>query len=169
MGTLWSAVHLSTLKCYLPVWGFIIDQKLCFLMPYFWSFYVIFEHCIIPLSISYPLLPAHHLIPGDISQMHFSITMISIHPLSHMHKSLCTVSFGWVPHTYHPPTLYSLLVTTFKIRDISWILASCCSPGIRGRFLSLLSHFILFLYYTLLIQIKRHDQCFRTGYSWQHL
>lgn len=52
---------LSTLRYYLSAWGFIIDQKFCFLMQYFLSFYVIFEHYIISLGIRYLLLPAHHL------------------------------------------------------------------------------------------------------------
>lgn len=139
---MWLVVHLSTLKCYLPVWGFVIDQKFCFLMQYFWSFYVIFEHCIISPGISYLLLPAQHLIPGDIFQIDFSIIMISIHPLSHM----CMTPMSQVGvHSPHCPCLSHHLENQRHFMKAGFLL---CIRNQR-KILSLSSHFILFLHNTV--------------------
>lgn len=145
---MWLAVHSSTLKYYLTVWGFVIDQKFCFLMQYFWSFYVIFKHCIISLGISYLLLPAQHLIPRNIFSKDFF-------PLQWF-QSILLVMCAW-PYVSSgcplPSTVFTL-VTIFKIRDISWKLASCFASGISGRFC--LFHLILFYFYIILFQIKGH-------------
>lgn len=95
------------------------------------------------LGISYLLLSAQHLIPGNISSKDFF-------PLQWF-QSILLAMWAW-PYVSSgcplPATVFALVII-FKIRDISWRLAFCFASGISGRFCLFCLIFFLFLHNTI--------------------